>query len=75
MSPWLAPGVELMADVSPADWVLERLRPWDQDGVRLHSFAPDGFEGYARVFHPPGYRPGRKLDAMLAPVMASVSNP
>jgi hypothetical protein len=60
MLPWLGLGVELMTDVSPADWILERLRPWDQDGVRLHSFAPDGFEGYARVFHPPGYRPGRR---------------
>jgi hypothetical protein len=60
MFPWVAAGVELVADVSPADWVLERLRPWDQEGVRLHSFAPDGFEGYARVFHPPGFRPGRR---------------
>ena len=58
--PWLAPGVELMSDVSPADWIIERLRPWDPDGARLRSFAPDGFEAYARVFHPPGHRPGQR---------------
>jgi hypothetical protein len=41
-----------MRDVSPADWIMERLRPWDPTGVRLHSFAPDGFNAYARIFHP-----------------------
>jgi hypothetical protein len=25
-----------------------------------YSFIPDGFEAYARVFHPPGYRPRRR---------------
>ena len=54
MLTWLAPGVELMTDVSPADWVVRRLRPWAADGARLESFAPDGFDGYARVFHPAG---------------------
>jgi hypothetical protein len=52
MLTWLAPGVELMTDVSPADWVVQRLRPWAGDGARLESFAPDGFDGYARVIHP-----------------------
>jgi hypothetical protein len=52
MVAWPAPGVELMTDVSPADWVVRRLRPWAGDGARLESFAPDGFDGYARVFHP-----------------------
>jgi hypothetical protein len=58
--PWLAPGVELMTDVSPAEWVVERLRPWDPHGPRLRSFAPEGFDAYARVFHPAGYRPARR---------------
>ena len=60
MLAWLAAGVDFLTDVSPADWVLERLRPWDPNEARLQSFAPDGFEQYALVFHPPGYRPGRR---------------
>jgi hypothetical protein len=47
-----------MRDISTADWVLARLKPWDPAGVRLDSFAPSGFEAYARIFHPAGYRPG-----------------
>lgn len=58
MLEWLPPETELIRDVSPADWVLARLKPWDPEGVRLHSFAPSGFEAYARIFHPAGYRPG-----------------
>jgi hypothetical protein len=54
---WLPPGVELVRDVTPADWVIQRLKPWDLDGVRVESFAPDCFEAYARVFHPAGSRP------------------
>ena len=54
---WLPPGVELLKDVSGADWVVGRLKPWDADGARLESFAPEGFEAYARVFHPAGFRP------------------
>ena len=49
--------MELINDVSPADWVVERLRPFAPDGARLHSFVPDGFDAHARVFHPAGYRP------------------
>lgn len=60
MLAWVPPGVELMTDVSPADWVVERLRPWEPDGARLRSFAPDGFEAYARAFHPAGYRPAQR---------------
>lgn len=51
---WLPDGVELMSDVTPADWVMSRLKPWDPGGARLESFAPDCFEAYARVFHPAG---------------------
>src|SRR3954451_554348 len=49
---WLPAGTQLQQDVTPADWVVERLRPWATEGVRLESFAPSGFEAYARVFHP-----------------------
>ena len=53
MLDWIPPRTELVRDVSPADWILERLQPWDlQDGVLLRSFAPDGFEAYARIFSP-----------------------
>lgn len=52
MLEWIPPGVEFMRDVSPASWVVERLAPWDPDGVRVESFLPRGFEAYARVLHP-----------------------
>jgi hypothetical protein len=37
-----------------------RATAWDPNGARLESFVPEGFEQYARVFHPPGYRPGQR---------------
>lgn len=52
MYEWLPPDVELMTDTSAADWVVERLRPWDRDRVRIHSFMPDAFESYAYVPQP-----------------------
>ena len=57
MLDWLPAGTELRRDVRAADWVVSKLRPWDPEGVRLGSFAPRGFEMYARIFHPAGYRP------------------
>lgn len=57
MLSWLPTGVHLMTDVSPADWIIERLQPWDPSGARLESFAPEGFEAYGRFIHPPGHRP------------------
>lgn len=56
MYEWLPPDVELMTDVSEADWVSTRLQPWARDGVRIASYMPDVFEGYARVLHPAGDR-------------------
>ena len=53
MLEWLPAETELMQDISAADWVVRSVRPWDRGrGVRLWSFIPDGFEAYARVFHP-----------------------
>jgi hypothetical protein len=53
MYAWLPDDVNLETDVSPATWVLERLRPW---GVHypqpIACFMPDSYEGYARVLHP-----------------------
>jgi hypothetical protein len=57
---WLPPRVELMTDVSPADWVVDNLKPWDPTGARVESFVPTGFEAYARIFHPAGFRPARR---------------
>jgi hypothetical protein len=59
MLEWVPPETELMQDVSPADWILQRLKPWDRPGIRLNSLAPDGFDAYARIFHPA--RTGRTL--------------
>ena len=42
-------------DVSVADWLMERLWRWHHENhppVRVGSFAPTGFEEYARIFHP-----------------------
>lgn len=60
MLTWLPTGVELLDDVSGADWIVERLRPWDPNGARLESFIPEGFEAYARIFHPAGFRSVRR---------------
>jgi hypothetical protein len=46
------PGLQLESDVSPADWIVEKLWPWDPGRVRLGSFMPDGFEAYARLLPP-----------------------
>ena len=46
-------GVELLRDVSPANWVAERL--WDitpQTGTLAGCVIPKGFESYTRIFHP-----------------------
>jgi hypothetical protein len=58
MYEWLPPDIELMTDTSAADWVVSRLRPWDPDGVRVASFMPNVFDGYARILHPAGARGG-----------------
>ena len=48
----LPEGLELQTDVSPADWIVQRLWPWNADvGTRVGSVIPDGFETYARIFH------------------------
>jgi len=42
-------GFGWLRDVSPAAWVRPRLHPFGQD---VGSVIPDGFEAYARLFHP-----------------------
>lgn len=60
MLAWLPTGVELLDDVSGADWIVKRLRPWDPNGARLESFIPEGFEAYARIFHSAAFRSARR---------------
>ena len=46
-------GAELLKDVASAEWVAERL--WDThsvEGTPVGCVIPEGFEAYARVFHP-----------------------
>jgi len=42
-------GFGWLPDVSPAAWIRPRLHPFGQD---VGSVIPDGFEAYARLFHP-----------------------
>jgi hypothetical protein len=43
-------GPRWSSDVHQADWIAERLTPWDE--YRVTIFVPAGFEAYARVLHP-----------------------
>jgi len=77
---WLPPDVELMTDVSEADWVVLRLRPWDQEGVRVESFMPAVFDSYARLEHgrdpiDGGSAPRRMLEALVSRLSASTEHP
>ncbi len=46
-------GAELLSDVAPAGWVAERLwRGTLQTGTLVGCVIPEGFEAYARIFHP-----------------------
>ena len=42
-------ALELVTDVGPAAWIVERLHPFAQD---VGSVVPEGFEAYVRIFHP-----------------------
>jgi hypothetical protein len=41
--------LEYVDDVTPAEWIAERLHPFAQDAGAI---IPPGFEAYARIFHP-----------------------
>lgn len=70
MYEWLPPDVELMTETSAAGWVEIRLKPWEQDAVRLHSYMPDAFDLYARMFHPAGERGGAREGVRWAELAA-----
>jgi streptogramin lyase len=73
MYEWLPHNVELLTDTSSAHWVVSRLAPWGHDGVRVASFMPNGFEAYARVFHPAGERGGPSGGLKWSEVAARLS--
>jgi hypothetical protein len=50
-------GFDWLRDVSPASWIGPRLHPFAQD---IGSVIPQGFAGYARVFHPVELDGGRR---------------
>jgi hypothetical protein len=52
MTQLIPEGFTFATETSAADWIVERLKPWGNDRVRLWSFMPDVFDRYARVFHP-----------------------
>ena len=58
---WRSYGVgmrlEYVDDLTPANWIAERLHPFAQDAGAI---IPPGFEAYARLFHPAMRRVGRK---------------
>jgi hypothetical protein len=75
MYEWLPPDIELSADTSEADWVVSRLRPWDENRIRVASFMPDAFERYARVLHPAGAGGGESRGIAWSEVASRLSKP
>jgi hypothetical protein len=47
--------LEYVDDLTPAQWIAERLHPFAQDAGAI---IPPGFEAYARIFHPASRRVG-----------------
>ena len=47
-------GIELMYTALPGNWIKDRLWPWTsvEEGMLAGSIIPEGFNAYARVFHP-----------------------
>lgn len=75
MYEWLSPNVELMTETSAAEWVEIRLKPWEQEAVRLHSYMPDAFDAYGRLFHPAGERGGARPGVRWAELAARSRRP
>jgi len=47
--------LEYVDDLTPANWIAERLHPFAQDAGAI---IPPGFDAYARIFHPASRRVG-----------------
>ncbi len=50
--------LEYVDDLTPAQWIAERLHPFAQDAGAI---IPPGFEAYARIFHPATRRVGNEV--------------
>ena len=53
--PWEQDWLEPMHDISVAGWIAESVRYWrsiKKDAFHLGHLVPDGFDAYARLFHP-----------------------
>ncbi len=55
--------MEWTADVSPGQWLHERIDDGEAWGRTMHGVVPHGFEAYARVFHRPAVSslPGERM--------------
>ncbi|MFQ5555223.1 MAG: hypothetical protein ACE5GC_07640 [Acidimicrobiia bacterium] len=51
----MADLLRLCQDLSPADWLVERLHDF---AVDVGSVVPEGYEAFLRLFHPAGKRTG-----------------
>ena len=51
-------GLGVVTDPTPADWFIQRLRPWGKGLIGVASLVPDGYEAYGRVL-PPARRTDR----------------
>jgi hypothetical protein len=70
--------IVLVTDLTPALWVAEALWTWkekEQRPVRVGSVVPDGFEAYARIFHPARSEGGRVPWAEVAADMGTRLGP
>ena len=62
---WIREDISLVEDAFAAEWVKERLLPFSREaGLRVGNVVPQGFEAYARIFHPASrYFPERRESA------------
>ncbi len=61
--------LEIQTDLSPAGWVADVIHPLGQD---VGSLVPEGFEAYARIFHPAEYVvPGTERPVRWAEIAAT----
>lgn len=71
-TPFTIGDLELVTDVSPADWVVDGTRG---PGGTVGSLVPRGFAAYARVFHPAYLGAAEVRWATVARINGRVSHP
>lgn len=50
--------IRYLSDLTASEWIRPHLHPFAQD---VGSLVPEGFDGYARIFHPARSRDGRSV--------------